>query len=150
MTYRERYIKSICSCPAAGTYRPPSCTCADPPCAFCGEPLNSDATLVVHHIDENRNNNDLDNLVGMHNGCHRSHHTGGWSQGESERILNTLVPNGMVDQLFMIGAKREDFLRFVKDTVREAATLKDVPPSELTDDPRVIALLETFNRLNAP
>jgi len=58
-------------------------------CYFCGKPLlvrpddmtfghkrhprvNTDIT--IHHIDEDRTNNDPSNLAECHDSCHRSHH----------------------------------------------------------------------------
>ena len=47
-------------------------------CEFCGE----DDKLEVHHLDENRDNNDVDNLVKVCITCHgRLHH--GWYVGKS-------------------------------------------------------------------
>lgn len=43
-------------------------------CHGCGELVTK---LFVHHIDEDPSNNDLSNLVAMHDPCHRSlHHRG--------------------------------------------------------------------------
>ena len=39
-------------------------------CRNCG----TDEKLIVHHIDENRNNNKLENLITWCRGCHCRHH----------------------------------------------------------------------------
>lgn len=45
-------------------------------CGFCdGEVIKTE--LLVHHQDENHDNNDPVNLVAMHRGCHTSHHKRG-------------------------------------------------------------------------
>lgn len=40
-------------------------------CAWCG----STKSLLVHHLDENRYNNELSNLVTICKRCHQQHHT---------------------------------------------------------------------------
>ena len=40
-------------------------------CEWCGATKN----LIVHHIDENRYNNELTNLVTICRSCHQKHHT---------------------------------------------------------------------------
>ena len=40
-------------------------------CEWCGSKKN----LCVHHIDGNRYNNDLDNLITVCKCCHQNHHT---------------------------------------------------------------------------
>jgi hypothetical protein len=62
MTHREVFF-------AANGFGPWSCY-------DCGE-LVSRGELHVHHVDEDRGNDDPQNLVAMHNGCHmRLTHTG--------------------------------------------------------------------------
>jgi len=43
-------------------------------CILCGEPQNGRA-LDVHHIDGNKHNNGMSNLISLHAGCHRTVHT---------------------------------------------------------------------------
>jgi len=51
-------------------------------CYFCKEPLeperfregDSADGILLHHIDHDRSNNDVKNLVFAHRGCHRSYH----------------------------------------------------------------------------
>lgn len=45
-------------------------------CYFCGEDVLYEQ-LIVHHLDEDRSNNDLMNLVASHDVCHKSHHAAG-------------------------------------------------------------------------
>lgn len=40
-------------------------------CAWCGATKN----LIVHHVDGNRYNNELTNLVTICRSCHQKHHT---------------------------------------------------------------------------
>lgn len=42
-------------------------------CYFCREDV-SHTDLVVHHVDKNRLNNSVDNLVPSHHGCHNAFH----------------------------------------------------------------------------
>lgn len=46
-------------------------------CANCGYKTHIDV-LQVHHIDENRNNNDISNLMILCPTCHVAHHKGHW------------------------------------------------------------------------
>lgn len=51
-------------------------------CVFCGEAADptipwSRKALVVHHQDENPQNNEVQNLVAAHHGCHVSAHLKG-------------------------------------------------------------------------
>lgn len=39
-------------------------------CAYCGSTKN----LLIHHIDENRNNNEVTNLIVLCKSCHQKHH----------------------------------------------------------------------------
>jgi hypothetical protein len=55
-------------------------------CEFCGE----DNKLEVHHLDEDRNNNDIDNLIKVCITCHaRLHH--GWHAGKS--VFPSIITN---------------------------------------------------------
>jgi len=56
-------------------------------CHFCGEQLDSFAfyrnisgkkqdDISVHHLDENRSNNNMENLEFAHRGCHMKYHRG--------------------------------------------------------------------------
>jgi len=79
-------------------------------CCFCGEHVvstgRSGGSLHVHHIDEDRSNNDQSNLAACHNSCHGSHHwkprlPANWSERmrkkwDRDRVLvpNTKCPCG--------------------------------------------------------
>ena len=39
-------------------------------CAYCGSTKN----LLIHHLDENRNNNEVSNLIVLCKSCHQKHH----------------------------------------------------------------------------
>jgi hypothetical protein len=54
-------------------------------CYGCGEPV---VNLLVHHLDEDRSNNDPANLVAMHGPCHLSLHKRGkkLSDGHREKL----------------------------------------------------------------
>lgn len=45
-------------------------------CHFCDEPVWLDGVngLIVHHLDHDRENNSVSNLVPTHWGCHQSYH----------------------------------------------------------------------------
>lgn len=68
------------------------------PCFFCDEPVGRE--VVVHHVDHNRTNNDVSNLVPAHEGCHTSYHVaarwdalkenGPWTCEECDREFSTL------------------------------------------------------------
>ena len=45
-------------------------------CAICG--LDEECILEVHHIDENHENNDIDNLIILCANCHARVHRGGY------------------------------------------------------------------------
>ena len=53
-------------------------------CAMCG--LEEDCCLQVHHIDENRENSSLDNLIILCANCHSRVHRGGYKI--TQDILN--------------------------------------------------------------
>lgn len=44
--------------------------------------------LAVHHLDQNRNNNDISNLVWL---CHNCHHLVHRYKGEKEKLMEVLV-----------------------------------------------------------
>lgn len=46
------------------------------PCFFCKEEVTK-RSLIVHHVDENRDNDGVSNLVPCHMSCHTSHHRKG-------------------------------------------------------------------------
>lgn len=49
-------------------------------CCFCDEPVslqdwgNHGAALSIHHVDEDRGNNGVENLAPCHKRCHTRHH----------------------------------------------------------------------------
>lgn len=53
-----------------------------PQCIFCGKIIDQEDLpkgheadkLTVHHLDEDRSHNQIENLVLAHRGCHRSYH----------------------------------------------------------------------------
>jgi len=54
-----------------------------PKCYFCGKDMDYKVFFpkykmkdnwTIHHIDENRKNNNIENLVLCHRGCHRKYH----------------------------------------------------------------------------
>jgi hypothetical protein len=53
-------------------------------CAFCDEEVIK-SELLVHHIDEDHGNDDPDNLVAMHHGCHTSHHKRGTTYDDAAK-----------------------------------------------------------------
>lgn len=59
-------------------------------CGMCDEPL--DMLEVIHHVDEDRENNRLDNLMACHDLCHQRHHHVGLIHTEEtkRRIRATL------------------------------------------------------------
>lgn len=48
-------------------------------CAFCDNEITRWGSRgddgVVHHVDQDRSNNDIENLVAMHRRCHVAHHS---------------------------------------------------------------------------
>lgn len=46
------------------------------PCAFCPELVEYDV-VQIHHVDEDRTNNNIENLASAHGGCHTRHHLKG-------------------------------------------------------------------------
>lgn len=54
-----------------GFFREKALTHLPNKCATCG----STANLCVHHKDENRKHNELDNLMILCKACHQAHHT---------------------------------------------------------------------------
>jgi 5-methylcytosine-specific restriction endonuclease McrA len=51
-------------------------------CSVCGSIEN----IIVHHIDENRRNNAIENFQIMCNPCHTSHHRKGFTKKRKEKI----------------------------------------------------------------
>lgn len=62
-----RYAKSAYAKKAYRTYKLK--------CAICG--LEEECCLQVHHVDENRNNNEVENLIILCANCHCRVHRGG-------------------------------------------------------------------------
>lgn len=54
-------------------------------CFFCGKPVVMDE-VIVHHIDEDRTNNAIENLAGAHDPCHTSHHQEDWQTRNPSRL----------------------------------------------------------------
>ena len=69
-------------------------------CGFCGELIvkssgrDSDS-LVVHHINENREDNRLSNLMAAHFGCHAAHHMIGWTPSEKMKAAQLKAVKGV-------------------------------------------------------
>lgn len=42
-------------------------------CVFCGESIHLD-DIIIHHLDHDRKNDDIRNLVPSHHGCHLRYH----------------------------------------------------------------------------
>lgn len=150
MNYRAVYIASICSCPKAdqrGMNRPFDCQCLDPPCHFCGEPLLSDS-LVVHHLDHDRTNDALENLVGAHQGCHRKHHMSPDAEPEPEsmRILRRFHYE-VFYTFHMQGMSPSRFARIVEEVVTSAASYAGRTPAEMLEEPYVREAVGVFDRV---
>lgn len=58
-------------------------------CAICG--LEEDCCLEVHHIDKNKNNDELSNLIIVCANCHRRIHRGGYIVSEMDKKNRELV-----------------------------------------------------------
>lgn len=144
--YRAEYIATICSCPGRGTNRPWDCTCLDPPCLFCDEPLLLD-TFEVHHLDHDRTNDALQNLAGAHRGCHRKHHMSPDAEPEPEsmRIMRRLHYE-VLYTFHTVGMAPPRFARKVEEAVREAAAYSGRDPAELLGEPYVREAVEVFDR----
>ena len=60
-------------------------------CHFCGEEINETGkrlggrSLIVHHVDWDHSNNDPENLVATHWGCHTRHHVQGSKHSEETK-----------------------------------------------------------------
>jgi len=59
-------------------------------CVYCEKEIivgygRLDISLVVHHVDEDRSNNELENLNPMHRDCHGKHHQTGQTHSEESR-----------------------------------------------------------------
>lgn len=68
-------------------------------CHFCHEPVYLDPDvskmrLVVHHLDDNRENDDFDNLVASHWTCHNSHHNKGKTISSEHRAAVSKALSG--------------------------------------------------------
>lgn len=57
-----------------------------PVCRLCE--LSDERVLAVHHLDKNRKNNNLDNLVWL---CHNCHHLVHTREGEQEKLMALIV-----------------------------------------------------------
>lgn len=59
------------------------------PCSHCGETVTEwgkrKGQGAIHHLDEDRSNNDPVNLALMHHGCHTSEHKLGVAHSEEHR-----------------------------------------------------------------
>jgi len=90
-------------------YREKCLTQKLPLCNVCGygEFIRS---LVVHHIDGNRDNNDLDNLIPLCRSCHR-------------KIHNTETYGGRIDELS--GQLNSEVVDLPDDVVEVARSIRD-------------------------
>lgn len=58
-------------------------------CPECGRGIEEVTQFQVHHKDENRRNNDLDNLVGLCRRCHHDLH-GWWTRYYRREGINEI------------------------------------------------------------
>ncbi len=85
-------------------------------CSYCGLKILSTETLLVHHKDHNNQNNDEENLMGMHQPCHIRHHVKGLVRSDSAKAK-------------MAAAKRgRPLSQETKDKI--SASMKGVPKSQ--------------------
>ena len=57
-------------------------------CAVCG--IDEECVLEVHHVDENHDNNDIDNLIILCANCHARVHRGGYTITEETKLKRIL------------------------------------------------------------
>jgi len=57
-------------------------------CYYCGVAVNDFSKVVVHHKDESWRNEDLENLVSIHKGCHTKVHPRKWSETSRREVGN--------------------------------------------------------------
>lgn len=57
-------------------------------CAICG--ITEECVLEVHHIDENHENNEVDNLIILCSNCHSRVHRGGYKITEEIKLKRKL------------------------------------------------------------
>ena len=43
-------------------------------CYFCHQEFENLDRITIHHVDHNRNNNSIENLVLSHRNCHKAYH----------------------------------------------------------------------------
>ena len=74
-------------------------------CTGCEEWMN--ILEIVHHVDEDRSNNDLSNLEPMHRACHVSHHSGKTVRSEAWRRAISIAKTGVKQTPEHVAANRE-------------------------------------------
>ena len=103
-------------------------------------------SMVVHHLDGDRANNSLDNLVPTHTSCHTGHHKNGRRKDEADLKKRQLQIRVTEKQQVLIQARAHEAGRTVSDYVRLIAlgeirlppvgmTPQDPEPTEDTPDP---------------
>lgn len=124
----------------------------DPPyvCEHCGELVvqltgRTKGCGVVHHKDENRQNNDISNLAAMHRECHVSHHnkdkprrpmTEDERQAHSERLKKRFADPDVKEKLSKIrrGKPWSEARRAAFEAQKAAGVLKTTKGYKHTEE----------------